>query len=215
MTVLDSISNLFGSGEFFDDDFAKLLFRFLLNAVVGSAVMLGVYYKRAGNRDIVFTAYIFNVVTFCMCALLRKVPMDMGFALGLFAVFGILRYRTEAIQTRDLTYMFIMIAIAIINAVANKKVSFAELLLVNFIIWSFTWGLETYKSSRDGIATPMLYDNLALLRPGQEDALRADLAQRLGGTVERVHVHRIDLLRDAAEVTVYYRQPGKRGVTHA
>jgi len=140
-----------------------------------------------------------------MCLLLRKVPMELGFALGLFAVFGILRYRTEEIRMRDLTYLFIMIGIGIINGVANKKVSTVELLTVNVVIVGLTALLELPRSARRFGSTPMLYDNLALLRPDQQEQLYADLSQRTGLAVVRVQVHRIDFLRDAAEITVFYR----------
>jgi hypothetical protein len=137
--------------------------------------------------------------------LLRKVPMELGFALGLFAVFGILRYRTEEIRMRDLTYLFIVIGLGILNAVANKSVSFMELILVNGIIAGVTAGLELTAASRAHGSTPMLYDNLALLRPGKHAELLADLSARTGFDVIRVQLHRVDLLRDAAEVTIFYK----------
>lgn len=154
-----------------------------------------------------FTYVIFNVITFMMCALLRKVPIDLGFALGLFAVFGILRYRTEEIRLRDLNYQFVVIGVAILNAVTNKKVSFAEVLAVNVVVAATVIALELAPALRRHCALPVTYDNLALLHDDQRPALLADLSARLGVAAHRVQVHRIDTLRDAAEITVFYQLP--------
>jgi hypothetical protein len=198
--------DFFGTEMFIDPgDFMRLLTRMAVDLGFASIVILLVYYRLYRNREFVFTYYVFNLITFAMCVLLRKVPMELGFALGLFAVFGILRYRTEEIRMRDLTYMFIMIGLGILNGVANKKVSTAELLLVNGVIVGITAVLELPATARRHGSTPMLYDNLALLRPDARLQLLADLTKRTGLDVVRVSVHRIDFLRDAAEITVFYR----------
>jgi hypothetical protein len=199
--------DLFGTELFIDtEDFIRLVMRLGVNIGFASLVIMGVYYRLYRNREFVFTYYVFNLITFSMCVLLRKVPMELGFALGLFAVFGILRYRTEEIRMRDLTYMFIMIGLGILNGVANKKVSTAELLLVNGAIVGMCAILELPAKARRYGSTPMLYDNLTLLRPDRHDALLADLRARTGLDVVRVGIHRIDFLRDAAEITVFYKE---------
>ena len=201
------MNTLFGTEMLVDvEDLLKLVSRLGLNLIVTSVVVMGVYYRLYRNRDFVFTYYVFNVITFSLCVLLRKVPMELGFALGLFAVFGILRYRTEEIRMRDLTYMFIVIGIAILNAVANKKVSLAELLVVNTVIVGVALVIELQPTRRRETSTPMLYDSLELLQPGRTQELIADLTRRTGFEVTGVQVHRIDLLRDAAEITVSYRE---------
>jgi hypothetical protein len=202
-----TITDLLGSEQLFDEDWYKLISRLVIDVGFASLLVMGVYYRLYRNRDFVFTYYIFNIITFSMCVLLRKVPMELGFALGLFAVFGILRYRTEEIRMRDLTYMFIVIGIGIINAVANKKVSFAELITVDAVIVGTAAIIELPRKGRMHGATPILYDNLSLLRPGKEAELIADVSARTGYRVTRVQVHRIDMLRDAAEVTVFYSGP--------
>jgi hypothetical protein len=202
------VNELFGTDQFFDgDDFAKLAVRLGIDLGFASFLILAVYYRVYRNREFVFTYYVFNLITFSLCVLLRKVPMELGFALGLFGVFGILRYRTEQIRIRDLTYLFIVIGVALINAVANKKVSAAELLAVDVAICTVVALLELPKSGRLHGATPMIYDNLALLKPGKQAALYADLSERIGMTVVRVDVNTIDFLRDAAEITVVYLRP--------
>ena len=113
---------IFGTGEFVDwPDFIKLLTRLGIDLAITSIVVLAVYYRQYRSREFAFTYFIFNIITFSLCVLLRKVPMELGFALGLFAVFGMLRYRTEEIRMRDLTYLFIVIGLGILNGVANRR----------------------------------------------------------------------------------------------
>jgi hypothetical protein len=204
------VEYIFGTGEFVDwPDFIKLLTRLGIDLAITSIVVLAVYYRQYRSREFAFTYFIFNIITFSLCVLLRKVPMELGFALGLFAVFGMLRYRTEEIRMRDLTYLFIVIGLGILNAVANKKISLMELLTVNAVIAGVTAGFELHPSANTHGSTPMLYDNLSLLRPGQRAELIADLSARTGFEVVRVQVHRIDMLRDAAEITIHYKGGNK------
>jgi Domain of unknown function (DUF4956) len=201
------MNTFFGTDTLFDpEDFFKLLSRLGMDLAIVSIIVWFVYYRLYRNREMVFTYYIFNIITYAMCTLLRKTPMDMGFAIGLFAVFGILRYRTEQIRVRDLTYLFVVLGLAIVNGVANKKVSLAELVLVNLVIVGATSLLELNPRGQWTESTPMLYDRLEFLKPGQQVALHADLTSRLGWEVLRVQIHRVDLLRDAAELTVSYRR---------
>ncbi len=202
------MNEIFGTEQLADwTDLAKLMTRFGLDLAFATVVIFWVYYRLYRNRELVFTYYVFNIITFSLCALLRKVPMELGFALGLFAVFGILRYRTEPIRMRDLTYLFIVIGLGILNAVANKKVSLAELLAVNGVIVGVTAGLELHSWNRQLGSTPMLYDNLSLLKPGQREALLRDLSERTGRDVVKVQLHRFDMLRDAAEITIFFTYP--------
>lgn len=199
------MSELLGLGAAVDlHDLLQLIGRLGLDLGVTAILVLAVYHRLHRSQDFVFTYFTFNVITFSMCLLLSKVPMELGFALGLFAVFGILRYRTEAIRMRDLTYMFIVIGVAIINAVANQAISLAELLLVNLLIVLTTVLIEMHPRLRRHAATPLVFDDLSLLQAGREEALRADIARRTGLDVVKIEIHRIDLLRDAAELTVYH-----------
>ena len=184
----------------------KLLARLGLDLAFATVVIQLVYFRLYKKREHVFTCYLFNVVTLCLCVLLRKGPAEIGFALTLFGVFGILRYRTEQIRSLDLTYLFIVIGLGIINGVADSGVSVAELLVTNGVIVALTALLELGGGGRSERATPMLYDRLELLQPGNEPNLLADIAARTGLAVVRVETQRIDLLRDAAEITIYSRR---------
>lgn len=183
----------------------KLILRFAIDFAFATIVIRGVYYRLYRERGFLFTCYLLNVITFTMCFLLRKVPAEFGFALAMFAVFGILRFRTEQIRSRDLTYLFIVIGIGVINAVANKTVGLAELLAVNTIIAGMTVLIEYGPFGAQDSWTPLIYDNLNLLNPGCEDELLRDIHARTGLSADRVEVENIDLLRDAATLRVYVR----------
>ncbi len=205
---------IFGLKEFFDtDDYIKLVTRLSLNLTFAWIVIRGIHYRLYRNQDMAFTYLLFNVITFALCFLLRKVPIELGFALGLFAVFGILRYRTEPIRTRDLTYLFVVIGLAILNAVANKNISLAELATIGAVIVTLTWLMADSPTSKREETHEVVYDNLELLKPGRREALFADLTERTGMEVTWVDVGDLNLLRDTARLTISCRS--QRRLNHA
>ena len=202
--MLESTLDFLGFNKFIDfDDTAQLMLRLGIDLIAAGAVIRGIYGRRYPWNDYVFTYWAFNIITFCTCFLLRKVPIELGFALGLFAVFGILRYRTEPIRIRDLTYLFVVIGLAILNAVANRFVSVFELLFCNAIIVLMTYLLEFRAPTPALERRRVRYDNLAWIRPGHEDELARDLRERTGLVPNRVEVRSVDLLRDIAVLDVF------------
>jgi len=187
-------------------EMAKLLLRFAIDLVFVTVVVRLVYFRLYQDRGFLFTYYLLNAITFTLCFLLRKVPAELGFALAIFAVFGILRYRTEQIRGRELTYLFIVIGLGVINAVANKTVDIAELLTVNALVTGLTVLIEYGPFGHQNSWTPLLYDNLELLKAGREDDLLRDIRERTGIAADRVEVETIDLLRDSATIRVHRRQ---------
>ena len=199
------MAELLGAAAVFNPtEFFSLASRFALNLTFVFILVRLIYYPIYERRDYVFTYFMFNVVTFLLCFLLRRVPIELGFALGLFAVFGILRYRTEPIGIRDLTYLFISIGIALINALASNVVSVVELLFVNGVIVGMPFVLERAFMVGEGGEKRLRYDRIDLLKPGQEQALIEDLTARTGLEIKRVRVLRMDLLRDTANIVVFY-----------
>ena len=145
--------------------------RLTLDLVCSMVVIGAIYARRHPSRDFVFTYYLFNLITCVLCLLLRRVPTELGFALALFGVFGILRYRTEQIRIRELTYLFIVIGIGLLNGVADSNVSLAELLFVNGVIIAMTAWQEVRPARDRQKATSILYDQLPLLLPTNRSAL--------------------------------------------
>ena len=187
------------------DGTVTLLARLGLNLVFATIVVRLVYYRLYKSRDYVFTYFLINLVTFTLAHLLSNVPIELGFALGLFAVFGILRYRTEAIKVRDLTYLFVVIGIALLHALANEGISLAELLIANGAIVGTVALLEAAPFSGREESRVIHYDRLDLLSPGSSAALLEDLRKRTHLPVERCEIGNVDLLRDSAEITIHYR----------
>ena len=186
------------------EDFGKLIFKFSINFFFLSIIVRIIYYRTKDDKDYVFTFFMFNLLTFFICYLLRKVPMEMGFALGLFAVFGILRYRTEAIPIRQMTYLFIVIGISMINALTNKSVSIFEIIFTNGFIVFITFMIDRYWFQTQELSKSILYEKIELIKPEKENELIEDLKQRTGLPVHAVKINKIDFLRDVASVTIFY-----------
>jgi hypothetical protein len=187
------------------DGAAMLLARLALDVVFTTIVVRVVYYRLHKNRDYVFTYFLINLVTFTLAHLLSNVPIELGFALGLFAVFGILRYRTEAIKVRDLTYLFVVIGIALLHALANDGIALAELLIANIAVVGAVGLLEAAPFSGREESRVVHYDRLDLLSPDSAAALLEDLRRRTHLPVERCEIGNVDLLRDSADITIHYR----------
>jgi len=184
-----------------------LLTRLALDLVFVFLVVRGVYTRLYHHRDYAFTYMLLNLVTFALAFILSQVRVDLGFAMGLFAVFGILRYRTESIEVRNLTYLFVVIGLAVLNALVTPNVSVGQLLLVNTVIVGMVAGLESAPFSRREESRRVVYDRLELLTPARADELVADLRARTQLPVERYEIGNVDLLRDTADLLVYYTLP--------
>jgi len=193
--------------QFFDlQDLSKLLFKFGINFIFLIVIVRAIYYKVKDDKDYVFTFIMFNILTFFICFLLRKVPMEMGFALGLFAVFGILRYRTEAIPIRQMTYLFIVIGISMINALSNKSISIFEVLFTNGFITLITYLVDSVWFQSIEESKNILYEKIDLIKPDSQEKMMEDLKQRTGLPIHAVKVDKIDFLRDTASITIYYNR---------
>ena len=195
---------LFGIDLYDSKDLIKLLFKFSIDLLFLFIIVRVIYYRIKDEKDYVFTFFMFNILTFFICFLLRKVPMEMGFALGLFAVFGILRYRTEAIPIRQMTYLFIVIGLSMINSLANKSISWLEILLANAIITIITYLIDRVWFSTIELTKTILYEKIELIKPENEQELIEDLKKRTGLQIVAVKVDKVDFLRDTAQIKIYY-----------
>lgn len=197
---------IYGIALFDLEDLTKLLFKFGINFIFLIVIVRLIYYKIRDDKDYVFTFIMFNILTFFICFLLRKVPMQMGFALGLFAVFGILRYRTEAIPIRQMTYLFIVIGISMINALSNKSISIFELLFTNGFITLITYLIDSVWFQSIEESKNILYEKIDLIKPEKELEMIEDLKQRTGLPIHAVKVEKIDFLRDTASIKIFYNR---------
>jgi uncharacterized membrane protein len=198
----------------FDDDIYKLVVRFAINLVFLYLVVGISYWLHQQNHRQVFNLLVMNVVVFFICFTLKKLDLGLGMALGLFAIFAIIRYRTAAIDVKDMTYLFVVIGLAVINALSNKQTSYLELLLTNTVIFGATYFLERRVAEPRKVKAPKLasyevvYDNIDLLHPGREDELIAELKLRTGIKAVRVNVKQVDLQKSNALIVLKYRGAG-------
>jgi len=130
--------------------------------------------------------------------------MDIGMALGLFAIFGIIRYRTNPVDIKEMTYLFVVIGVSIVNSLANKKVSFTEVLVTNVIIVLVLLFIEKYWALKQVVSKSIVYENIENIKPENYNLLKEDLESRTGLTINSVDVGEVNFLRDTATITIYY-----------
>jgi Domain of unknown function (DUF4956) len=192
-------------------DFLELLLRFALNTSLVFLVVHVLYAKNSQRKDFYFSYLAIGVIVFLLCFLLNNVKLELGFALGLFAIFGIIRYRTDTIPIKEMTYLFIVIGISVVNALANKKVSYVELLFTNSVIFFGLWILENRLMLKQEGSIKLVYEQIENIHMENEAALLTDLKTRTGINISRYEIKKIDFLRDIAEITLYYNMNDTTG----
>ncbi len=192
-------------------DLGQLLLRFAFNTIITWFIIHFLYYPKSRRGDYYFTFTLIAISIFFLIYLLAGVKLKVGFALGLFAIFGIIRYRTESMPVREMTYLFVLIAISVINAL-GVTLSLVELGVTNLIFIIAIWLCEnSYKWMKHVECKYVMYDKIDLIKPEKEEELKADIIERTGLNVLKVEVGGIDFLKDTAMLKVYY----DAGKTHA
>ena len=192
----------------FFDSFAlmKMVFLFCVNFFVVWLVIHFFYYPKARRHDFYFTYVLLASSIFMMIYLMDGSKMEVGAALGLFAVFGILRYRTESVPIREMTYLFFVVAISVVNA-ATPNLSGMEHIASNLLFLMVVYLAEHFLIAKKEGCKFVQYDNIELITPDRRDELIADLEKRLGLKVLRVEVGAVDFIKDLAMLRVYYDDP--------
>lgn len=178
-----------------------------LNLVIALLIVRFIYYPGTQNKNYVFTFLAFNTVIYFVMGLLTSVTLSVGVGFGLFAIFSVLRYRTDEIPIREMTYLFVIIALPVMNSVLMSSGALAELLAANGLVVAVLFVLEQGWGFRFEASKKITYERIDLITPANGEALLADLRQRTGLPVKRVTVGRIDFSRDTAEIVVYYDEP--------
>lgn len=186
----------------------ELLTRFLINMVVIGVIVKCFYYPKSRRRDYLFAFMLLSVSIFLLIYLMEGSKLKVGAALGLFAIFGIIRYRTEAIPIREMTYLFYLVSLSVINGMATK-LSLAELLLANGIFIAVAWMFESNRLVHHVCSKYIRYDNVNLIMPDKRSELIADLERRTGLKITRVDVGTVDFLKDSALIRIYYEETGR------
>ena len=205
-----SLTTIFNAA-FLSPGWESLLALFALNLVSSLVVVRLIYHMAAKRRDFVFTFMLVSTAVFLLCRLLAGVEIDLAFALGLFAIFGIIRYRTNAIPIREMTYLFIVITLAVINALAPLAASWLEIAMANVLIWVLSYILERLWFVEHLATKIVIYDRIELLHAGRRNELIADLEQRTGVSIVHLEIGKVDLLRDTANLKIHFsadQEPG-------
>ncbi len=183
-----------------------LLMRFAFNLLISWLIVRVCYYRKSQRKDYVLTYMLFSSAMFLLIFLMENVNLQIGLTLGLFAIFGVIRYRTETVPVREMTYLFVIIATSVINGLA-LNISYAELIVANALIFLLIWAMESRVLLRHTSAKLVIYEKIQLITPERREEMIADLEQRLGHKVNKVEVGHVDFLRDVAFVKVYYELP--------
>jgi len=145
-----------------------------------------------------------SIIVFFLCFTLKKYEIDLGMALGLFAIFGIIRYRTDTIAIKEMTYLFVVIGISVINSLANKKMSYAEILGANFMVVIAIMVIERFLHLRNEVSKKIVYEKLENITPENSEQLKKDLEQRTGLEINRIKIGNVDFSRAVADIKIYY-----------
>lgn len=188
----------------FDDDFFKMSFRFTINLIFLTLIIRWLYYTSTRRKDYVFTFYMISFIVFFLCFTLKKFELDIGMALGLFAIFGIIRYRTDAINIKEMTYLFVVIGVSVMNSLANKKMSYSEIILANVVIVVAIAIIEKIWHLKHQVSKEIIYENIDNIKPENYHLLKEDLENRTGLEINNITIGNVDFLRDTAVLTIFY-----------
>lgn len=188
----------------FSNDFYALLIRLGINLFFLTILIRFLYYSKTRRKDYLFTYFLIGIITFFLCFGLMQMDIDTGMGLGLFAIFGIIRYRTDAIEIKEMTYLFMVIGISVVNALASNELSISEVSVINVTVLLVTFILENLWLMKHETRKTINYERIDLIKPDQRELLKADLEKRTGLVINRVEVGKIDFLNDTAQVRIFY-----------
>ena len=185
-------------------DFKELVLKFGFNLLVTFVVVYFIYAKNSRRKDFFFSYFAISTAIFALCFLLESVKLELGFALGLFAIFGIIRYRTDTIPIKEMTYLFVIIGLAVINALSSKNVSFLELLFTNVAILATLWILELILMLRQEASLDIIYEKIENINLNRREELIHDIQKRTGIKVKRIEIEEINFMRDIARIRIFH-----------
>ncbi|MDR2854965.1 MAG: DUF4956 domain-containing protein [Methanomicrobiales archaeon] len=182
----------------------------LVNLVSALIIIRGIYYQKEKDYNFIFTFIVFNSIIYFIMGLFTSTELSIGVGFGMFALFSVLRYRTETVPIREMTYLFVMVALPVINAIYFREGAYENLVLVNCIIIGIMWFMEMGWGFSYEVQQHVTYDRIDLIHPSRRDELYADLSLRVGNEIIRCDIVRIDYLRDVAELNIKYKEKNER-----
>jgi len=198
---------LFGIQLMNFNNFGLLLLKLGTNIFFTFIIVRLIFYPIYKERNYLFTSFLINVTVFLICFLLANIKLKIGFAFGLFAVFSIIRYRTEPIPIRQMTYMFTVIIVAVLNALSDETISYAELILANLVILLTIFIMEKNLLHNRDMVKVVKYEKIELIKPENYDKLIQDLKDRTGFNIIKAEIESINFLNDTSKLKIYYQYP--------
>jgi len=210
-TTLTKAPSGIGSFSWNLNDLEGLSIRLLINIIVLYVIVRLLYYPKTKRKDYLFTYFLIGTITFFLCFGLKKLDIDTGMGLGLFAIFGIIRYRTDAIEIKEMTYLFLVIGLSVVNAMLATEVekgiyqiNVFELGIINGTVILLLYVLEYLWLVKHETRKVVNYDRVDLIQPEHYESMKADLEQKTGLLINRFEVGKIDYLNDTVMVRIYY-----------
>jgi hypothetical protein len=175
-----------------------------VHVIILIVLIFGIYYTTYRRKNFVFTFFLIGSIVFFLSFVMSKLNLNIGFALGLFAIFGIIRYRTDLIPIREMTYLFVIIGLSVVNGLTKNTLSLSEAVLLNLLTLATVFVFEKLLNLRTESFKIVIYEKLDLLEPGKEEALKLDVKQRTNIPVERIEVVKFNFTKNSALLRVYY-----------
>ena len=192
-------------------DLTNFLLGFLLNFVVAIVIVRFIYYPRTKDKRFVFTYLTFSTVIYFVVSLMTNITIGIGVGFGLFAIFRIVRYRTELMPVREMTYLFVLMSLPVMNSSGMLQTAWPQLLIANAAIILVLWLLEKEWGFQYQLPRHVIYEKIELIQASRQTEMIADLEARTGRKVGRVEVGKIDFLKDTADLLVYFNREDKNG----
>lgn len=191
------------------DFLISLALRFTFNLAATFIIVVLLYARISRRKEFYFSYFAISIAVFLLVFLLESVKIELGFALGLFAIFGIIRYRTDAIPPKEMTYLFIIIAVSVINALSKDYFGYIELTFVNLLLVGALWALEKILMMRRENSLEVTYEKIENMHKDKEAEMLKDLEERTGVKIIRYQINKINYLRDTARITIYFDNNGQ------
>jgi hypothetical protein len=186
----------------------EILLSFGFNFLVAIAIVRGIYYPKTKDKDYIFTFLAFNTIIFFVLRLLSSIDLSVGFGFGLFAIFSVLRYRTNPIPIREMTYLFVIIALPVMNSILISENGFEQLLLANLLTILVLYAIEQGWGFQFVARKTIIYEKIELIHPENHQLLLEDLRQRTGLPITGYEIGSIDFLRDTTKIEIFYTENG-------
>jgi hypothetical protein len=192
-------------------ELSSFLLNFAFNFIIALLVVRFIYYPSTHNKHYVFTFLAFNTIIYFVLYFMSSIEIGIGVGFGLFAIFSILRYRTDPMPIREMTYLFIIAALPVMNSIGVSGTAWQQLMAANLAVLAIMWVLERewgfhYESTRR-----IVYEKIELIRPDRREELVADLEARTGVKIKQIIIGKVNFMRDTANLTIYYDDPAQKG----